>query len=93
MASGVPVIGSASGAIPDIVGEAGMIVPEGDVDALSEALERLRCNPDLRAQLALAGRARVEAHFTHEQVAAETVWVYEEIVAMPDDKRTGKQSS
>lgn len=80
MASGVPVIGSDSGAIPDIVGEAGLIVAENDVEALAAALERLRCNPDLRAQLAQAGRARVESHFTHEQVAADTVRVYGEMV-------------
>lgn len=79
MSSGVPVIGSDSGAIPDIIGDAGLIVPEGNIDALRDALERLRCTPDLPSRLATSGRARVLAHFTHDQVAADTVRVYEKI--------------
>ncbi|MEZ4669640.1 MAG: glycosyltransferase family 4 protein [Anaerolineae bacterium] len=81
MASGVSVIGSDSGAIPGIIGEAGIIIPEGDVETLSAALENLRCNPDLRVQLSQAGRERVAAQFTHQQVAADTVRVYGEMAA------------
>ncbi|MBA3871886.1 MAG: glycosyltransferase family 4 protein [Anaerolineae bacterium] len=77
----VPVIGSNSGAIPDIIGEAGLIVPEGNIEALRDALDGLRCNPDLRVRLANAGRARVLAQFTHEQVAVSTVKVYEAMMA------------
>jgi len=77
MSSGVPVIGSDSGAIPDIIGDAGLIVPEGNIEALRDALDKLRCNPDLQVHLANAGRARVLAQFTHEQVAVSTVKVYE----------------
>lgn len=80
MSSGVPVIGSDSGAIPDIIGEAGIVVSEGSVDALRLALDQLRCDADLRARLAHAGRARVLAHFTHEQVASDTVSVYQEMM-------------
>src|ERR1700674_2782306 len=36
MASGVPVVGSTCGAIPEVIGEAGLVFPEGDVDALAE---------------------------------------------------------
>ena len=45
MASGVPLIGSDSGAIPGVVGAAGLIVPEGDLDALTGALRDLRDQP------------------------------------------------
>jgi glycosyltransferase involved in cell wall biosynthesis len=76
MSSGVPVIGSDSGAIPDVIGQAGVIVPEGEIDALTEALRRLRDDPGERLRLVAAGRARVLAHFTHAQVAAATVEVY-----------------
>jgi L-malate glycosyltransferase len=79
MASGVPVIGSDSGAIPDIIGEAGVIVPEGDVEALATALADLHCNADRRAELGTLGRARVLERFTHEQVARDTVAVYREM--------------
>jgi glycosyltransferase involved in cell wall biosynthesis len=81
MASGVPVIGSDSGAIPDVIGEAGLIVPEGDLTALAEALQRLQNDADLRARLSEVGRARVLTHFTHEQVARDTVGVYREIMS------------
>jgi glycosyltransferase involved in cell wall biosynthesis len=76
LASGVPVIGSDSGAIPDVIGGAGLIVPEGDAAALAAALERVRDDAGLRADLAAQGRARVLERFTHEQVAAATVSVY-----------------
>ncbi len=80
MSSGVPVIGSNSGAIPDIIGEVGLIFPEGNVEALRDALDNLRCNPDLWVRLAKAGRERVLSHFTHDQVAVATVKVYEEMM-------------
>ena len=80
MASGVPVIGSDSGAIPGVIGEAGRIVPEGDVGALSRALAELRDQPRLRRELSEQGRARFLAHFTHEQVADATVAVYREML-------------
>lgn len=80
MASGVPVIGSDSGAIPDVIGSAGLVVPERNVDALAAALRSLQTSPTLYADLRESGRARVLAHFTHEQVAAATVAVYRHIV-------------
>jgi glycosyltransferase involved in cell wall biosynthesis len=80
MACGVLVVGSDSGAIPNIIGEAGLVVPEGDVDALAGALRRLRESAALRAELGAKGRARVLAHFTHQQVAADTVAVYREMM-------------
>lgn len=83
MATGLPVIGSDSGAIPDVMGSAGMIVPEGDIDSLTAALRRLRDDPAERARLGQAGRARVLAHFTHAQVAAATVRVYEQLLGTP----------
>lgn len=79
MSSGVPVIGSDSGAIPDVIGDAGLIFPEGKVDQLRDCLQSLQHNPALRADLAAKGRARVLAHFTHDQVAQATVEVYREI--------------
>ncbi len=81
MSSGIPVIGSNSGAIPDIIGEAGLIFPEGSIEALRDVLDNLRCNPEWRVRYANAGRARVLSHFTHEQVAVATVRVYEEMNA------------
>jgi glycosyltransferase involved in cell wall biosynthesis len=80
MASGVPVIGSDSGAIPAVIGEAGLIFPEGDAAALAAHLDHLQHYPDLRQQFAQAGRARVLAHFTHQRIAEATVAVYAEML-------------
>src|SRR5207253_2769181 len=60
MAAGVPVVGSSSGAIPDVVGDAGIIVPEGDAAALRRALETLLADPALRARLSERGQDRVQ---------------------------------
>jgi glycosyltransferase involved in cell wall biosynthesis len=60
---GLPVVGSSSGAIPEVLGPAGLVVPEGDEEALAEALRRLRADADLRARLAAAGPARFRSEF------------------------------
>ena len=69
MACEVPVIGSDSGAIPEVIGDAGLVVPEGNVDALTAALHRVTSDPQLRADLAARGRARVLAEYTNETIA------------------------
>lgn len=79
LACGVPVIGSDCGAIPDVVGEAGLIVPESNAPALSEALQLLMRDTDKRRSLSQAGRARALARFTHHQVAVRTAEVYAEL--------------
>ncbi len=81
MASGVPVIGSTCGEIPNVIGDAGLIFPEGDVQALTAALARLIDAAALRRELAERGRARVLARFTQAQVAAATHAVYRTILA------------
>lgn len=80
MASGVPVIGSDSGAIPDVIADAGLVVPEGDAEALAAALQLLRHSPEMRADLGARGRARVLARYTHAGIAAATVRVYRAMV-------------
>ncbi len=76
MACGVPVIGSDCGEIPNVIGDAGLVFPQDDLDALREHLERLRRDRDLRKRLAEQGRARVLARFTHQRVAEATAQVY-----------------
>ena len=57
LARGIPVVGTTGGAIPDTVpGYAGVLVPPGDVDALTEALEGLLVAPDRRETLAEGAR-------------------------------------
>ncbi|MGB9879889.1 MAG: glycosyltransferase, partial [Anaerolineae bacterium] len=83
MACEVPVIGSSSGEIPHLIAEAGLVFPEGHIEALREALLQLMCNAELRAELGQRGRARVLAHYTQQRVAAETYAIYQQMLASP----------
>jgi glycosyltransferase involved in cell wall biosynthesis len=76
MACGVPVIGSDSGEIPNVIGNAGMIFREDDAAQLADMLQQLAAAPDLRADLAARGRARVLAQYTMARIAAATVDAY-----------------
>lgn len=71
MASEVPVVGSSSGEIPNVIGDAGCVIPEDDPRMLREILQRLGVDPALRSDLAVRGRARVLSKYTHRQIARE----------------------
>ena len=60
---GLPIVASSSGGIPDIMGRAGLLVPEGDADALRDSLARVREYPALRAELCGAGKERYRREF------------------------------
>jgi glycosyltransferase involved in cell wall biosynthesis len=79
MASGVPVIGSTCGAIPEVIGDAGLVFPEGDAAALAAALRRLLGDEALREQLVLAGQARVK-QYSWDQVAAKTYELFRQVL-------------
>jgi glycosyltransferase involved in cell wall biosynthesis len=81
MACGVPVIGSDSGEIPHVIGDAGLVFPEDQVEVLRAHLARLLGDLSLREELAHRGRERVLARFTQAQVAAQTYQVYRTILA------------
>jgi glycosyltransferase involved in cell wall biosynthesis len=76
MACGVPVVGSDSAEIPNVIGEAGLTVPEGNADALRRAMARILTEPELRRDLAEKGRARALERYTHARIAEQTVDVY-----------------
>jgi glycosyltransferase involved in cell wall biosynthesis len=81
MACQVPVVGSNSGEIPNVIGDAGLIFPEGDVAALRAHIETLQRDPARRRELGVRGRARVLEHFTQARIAAETYAVYRTMIA------------
>ena len=82
MACGVPVIGSDSGEIPNVIGDAGLIFPEGDSGTLQRHLVTLRDQLQLREILASKGRARVQTQFTMQRVADATVEVYRALMRL-----------
>ena len=69
MAWGVPVVGSDSGAIPETVGEAGLIVPEGDAGALAQAIQSVCENRELSQDLAKKGLERYRRSYSCEAYA------------------------
>jgi len=76
MACGIPVVGSDSGEIPNVIGKAGMVFPEGDGQTLRDRLQELRSSPSLREDLGRRGRDRVLDRFTQARIAASTREVY-----------------
>ena len=78
MACGVPVISTTGGALPEVVGDAGMLVPAGDSEALEKAIVTLLENPAERDRLGEAGLERVSNSLTWEHAARKTVEIYKE---------------
>jgi glycosyltransferase involved in cell wall biosynthesis len=74
-----PVVGSSSAEIPNVVGDAGLIVPEGDAEALCGALTRLADDASLRADLGRRGRERALAVYTNRKIAEADYQFFEEL--------------
>jgi len=81
MACGVPVIGSDSGEIPNVIGDGGFVFREGDEEDLTSRLHALAQDPELRRGFAQRGRKRVLANFTHERIARMHYDVYQRLDA------------
>lgn len=81
MACEVAVIGSDSGEIPNVIGDAGYLFPEGDQAALCAALQRLLTQRTLHFALGRAGRQRVYQQYTMEAIASQTLAVYAQLGA------------
>ncbi|CAM9647073.1 unnamed protein product [Phaeothamnion confervicola] len=64
MACGVPLVATTGGALPEVVGDAGVIVPAGDADALALAIAGLLRNPAKREMLGPLGRERIVREFS-----------------------------
>lgn len=78
MASGIPVIASNRGALPEIVGEAGILVDPEDYRTMSQAAASLLEQPSLRRRLAKEGQKRAGL-FTWEKTARKTLELYRKI--------------
>jgi glycosyltransferase involved in cell wall biosynthesis len=78
MSSETPPVGSSSGEIPNVIGDAGLVFREGDVADLAASLRVLLEEPGYRASLGSKARNRVLKKFTDDRIAEETVRVYEQ---------------
>lgn len=76
MACKVPVIGSSSGAIPEVIGDGGLVFQEDDPYSLSHCILTLMDDPRLQRDLAENGRQRVLNFFSQEQIARKTAAFY-----------------
>lgn len=79
MACQVPVIGSDSGEIPQVIGEAGFVFPEGDAADLAQKISQIECEPTLYKTFQKRGLERVQ-HFTWETIAQRTYEVYQQLL-------------
>ena len=84
MASGLPVVASDISAIPEVVGDAGVLFPARNPEALAEILRELAEDPRRRTELGARGRDRVESRFTWNTVIPKLISTYEEAIHLAD---------
>ena len=80
MACGTPVISTTGGALPEVVGDAGILVPPGSADALAAAIRQLLPDKQTQQRMSEAGRKRVKEKFNWEQAARKTLEIYQEVL-------------
>lgn len=83
MAAGCVVIASRSGAIPEVMGDAGILFPEEDVDALTNAIATALTNRELVADLRARGRERVRDYYTWDSIGKGLAEFYRQVLEQP----------
>ena len=83
MAMGIPVLGSDSGAIPEVIGRTDAIFPEGNAAALAALLETVLSSSARRGELRDHGLARVQALYSKQRVAERTVEFWQHVANTP----------
>jgi glycosyltransferase involved in cell wall biosynthesis len=82
MACGVPVVCSNGGSLPEVAGDAAILLDPDDLDGFADGIERVLTDPGVAASLRARGQ-RQAAQFTWERTARETLAVYEEVASSP----------
>lgn len=85
MSCGAPVVSTTAGALPEIVGNAGILVPPADSKSLVNAIKGLIENPHRLRELSILGRKRILEQFSWKDAARKTADVYSEAI---DSKRS-----
>lgn len=78
---GVPLVATAVGGVPELVGAAGVLVPYGDVGALAAGVAGLLADPARRGELAVAGRAQALTWPSEDDTVAQVLSVYDELTS------------
>lgn len=81
MACEVPVIGSDSGAIPEVIGDAGLVFREGDAGELREKLRRLAADSQLKGELIRRGNDRIKEIYAQQRIADRTYDIYRRLAS------------
>jgi glycosyltransferase involved in cell wall biosynthesis len=81
MACATAVVSSDGGALPEVVGDAGVLVPAGDPEALAAAASRLLAEPERAEQLGRAALARIRSEFSWHTVAMKMTERYQAVRA------------
>jgi len=81
MACGVPVVSTNGGALPEVVGDAGVIVPAKDAEALATAIATLLEDREQREALGARGRQRILEKFSWDVCAREMTAYYRRVLA------------
>ncbi|MGW7333724.1 glycosyltransferase family 4 protein [Streptomyces sp. NPDC054840] len=77
---GVPLVATAVGGVPELVGEGAVLVPPGEAGPLASAVTGLLSDPDRRAALAVAGRAQAATWPSEDDTVAQVLSVYDELM-------------
>lgn len=80
MACGTALVSADGGALPEVAGDAAIVVPAADSDALRDAIATLLDDPEYRARLGAQGRARIERLFSWKVAAQELTGFYREVI-------------
>ena len=83
--AGVPLVATAVGGLPELVGDAAVLVPAGDRSALSEAVSALLADPGSRAALAAAGPPQASTWPDEAATVAQVLSVYDELTSQPQN--------
>jgi len=86
----IPVVATNVAGVPEIItdGEAGILVPPGDVGALSQAIDRVLSDVSLAASLGARGRETVISSFSKERMLEEMRKIYSELLGRPSAPRS-----
>ncbi|GAB4438847.1 MAG: glycosyltransferase family 4 protein [Anaerolineae bacterium] len=89
MACDVITVGARSGAIPEVMGDAGLTFAEGDAEDLQRQLQRLLEDVPLREELRQKGRQRITGRYTQAAIAGHTVEVYRQLMGLSEPRPIG----